>query len=87
MCHQRLFVGFLIEAKQYTNTYGSGFYKNLSQDLKNEMPGVKGFSPINLRYMSKFFKLYAPLYRNIPQTAELFSDSTIEELEKGLKDN
>ena len=39
------------------------------------MPGVKGFSPINLRYMSKFFKLYAPLYRNIPQTAELFSDS------------
>ena len=22
-----------IEAKQYTNTYGSGFYKNLSQDL------------------------------------------------------
>ena len=64
-----------IEAKQYTNTYGSGFYKNLSQDLKNEMPGVKGFSPINLRYMSKFFKLYAPLYSNIPQTAELFSDS------------
>ena len=64
-----------IEAKQYTNTYGSGFYKNLSQDLKDEMPGVKGFSPINLRYMSKFFKLYAPLYRNIPQTAELFSDS------------
>ncbi len=43
-----------IEAKQYTNTYGSGFYKNLSQDLKNEMPGVKGFSPTNLKYMSYF---------------------------------
>ena len=67
-----------IEAKQYTNTYGSGFYKNLSQDLKNEMLGVKGFSPINLRYMSKFFKLYVPLYRNIPQIAELFSDSLLD---------
>lgn len=65
-----------IEAKQYTNTYGSGFYKNLSQDLKNEMPGVKGFSPINLRYMSKFFKLYAPLYRKVPQSAELSIDSS-----------
>jgi predicted nuclease of restriction endonuclease-like (RecB) superfamily len=65
-----------IEAKQYTNTYGSGFYKNLSLDLKNKMPGVKGFSPINLRYMSKFFKLYAPLYRKVPQTAELFIDSS-----------
>ena len=64
-----------IEAKKYTNTYGSGFYKNLSLDLKHEMPGVKGFSPINLRYMSKFFKLYAPLYRKVPQTAELFIDS------------
>ena len=64
-----------IEAKQYTNNYGSGFYKNLSQDLKKEMPGVKGFSPINLRYMSKFFKLYAPLCEKVPQAAELFSDS------------
>lgn len=57
-----------IEAKQYTNTYGSGFYKNLSQDLKNEMPGVKGFSPINLRYMSKFSNsmlLYIVIFRRL----------------------
>lgn len=57
-----------IEAKQYTNTYGSGFYKNLSQDLKNEMPGVKGFSPINLRYMSKFSNsmlLYIEIFRRL----------------------
>ena len=67
-----------IEDKQYTNTYGSGFFKNLSQDLKNELPGVKGFSPVNLRYICKFFKLYAPLYRNIPQAAELFFDSSPE---------
>ncbi|WP_353049600.1 DUF1016 N-terminal domain-containing protein, partial [Xylanibacter caecicola] len=68
-----------IEAKQYANTYGSGFYKKLSQDLKNEMPGVKGFSSINLRYMSKFFKLYAPLTINIPQAAELFPSSQLEQ--------
>lgn len=61
-----------IEAKQYTNTYGSGFYKNLSQDLKNEMPGVKGFSPTNLKYMSYFYKLYAPLQANCPQLADNF---------------
>ena len=61
-----------IEAKQYTNTYGSRFYKNLSQDLKNEMPGVKGFSPTNLKYMSYFYKLYAPLQANCPQLADNF---------------
>ena len=61
-----------IEAKQYTNNYGSGFYKNLSQDLKKEMPGVKGFSPTNLKYMSYFYKLYAPLAANRQQAADDF---------------
>ena len=65
-----------IEAKQYTNTYGSGFYKNLSLDLKNEMPGVKGFSPTNLKYMSYFYKLYAPLVANRPQAADDFIEDT-----------
>ena len=71
-------LGHDIESKKYSNTYGSGFYKNLSLDLKNEMPGIKGFSPINLRYMSKFFRLYAPLSENsttnpnVPQVAEHF---------------
>ena len=66
-----------IEAKQYTNNYGSGFYKNLSQDLKNEMPGVKGFSPSNLKYMSYFYKLYAPLAANRQQAADDFTESLI----------
>ena len=73
-----------IEAKQYTNTYGSGFYKNLSQDLKNEMPGVKGFSPTNLKYMSYFYKLYTPLFANRRQAADDFieglNDSNIPQL-------
>ncbi len=63
-----------IEAKQYTNTYGSGFYKNLSQDLKNEMPGVKGFSPTNLKYMSYFYKLYAPLASKLSAAADDFTE-------------
>ena len=66
-----------IEAKQYTNNYGSGFYKNLSQDLKKEMPGVKGFSPTNLKYMSYFYKLYAPLAANRQQLADDFTECLI----------
>lgn len=63
-----------IEAKQYANTYGSGFYRNLSQDLKNEMPGTKGFSPTNLKYMSYFYKLYAPLLTNSSSLADDFAE-------------
>ncbi|WP_367398873.1 hypothetical protein [Segatella copri] len=38
------------------------------------MPGVKGFSPTNLKYMSYFYKLYAPLQANCPQLADNFID-------------
>ncbi|HGC7493397.1 TPA: YhcG family protein [Streptococcus agalactiae] len=43
--------------------WGSGFYKKLSSDLKNEIPNVKGFSVTNLKYMKKFYEMYSPLNR------------------------
>ena len=66
-----------IEAKQYANTYGSGFYKNLSKDLQHELPNVKGLSPINIRYMTAFYKLYAPVLEIVPQAAEDFNKSML----------
>ena len=53
-----------IEARQYANTYGSGFYKNLSKDLQRELPNSKGFSPTNLKYMLYFYRLYSPFLEN-----------------------
>ena len=66
-----------IEAKQYANTYGSGFYKNLSKDLQHELPDVKGLSPINIRYMTTFYKLYSPVLEIVPQAAEDFNRSML----------
>lgn len=45
----------------YTGIHGSGFYTALSKDLKELIPGVKGFASSNLRYMAKFYSLYTPL--------------------------
>ncbi len=53
-----------IADKQYANTYGSGFYKTLSRDLRSEMPGEKGFSETNLKYMYYFYQLYSQLIGN-----------------------
>lgn len=66
-----------IEAKQYTNTYGSGFYKKLSQDLKNEMPGIKGFSPTNLKYMSYFYKTLCSIVCKSSATCRRFQRKTV----------
>lgn len=40
--------------------WGSKFIQRVSSDLKTRMPEVKCFSRVNLYYMVRFFKLYAP---------------------------
>ena len=53
-----------IADKQYANAYGTAFYKTLSHDLRSEMPGEKGFSETNLKYMCYFYQLYSQLIEN-----------------------
>lgn len=59
-----------IADKQYANTYGTKFYETLSHDLRAEMPGEKGFSVTNLKYMYYFYELYSQLIENRPQPAD-----------------
>lgn len=51
-------VGRDIVARDAENVYGSGFYKNLSHDLKEAIPESDGFSRQNLQYMKKMYLLY-----------------------------
>ena len=66
-----------IADKQYANTYGSGFYKTLSHDLRSEMPEDKGFSETNLKYMYYFYRLYSQLIENRPQAADNLSNRNL----------
>ena len=60
-----------IVAKDAENSYGSGFYKALSADLKKAIPNAKGFSPTNLKYMKYFFELFsADALPNRPQAVD-----------------
>lgn len=56
-----------IVARNAENIYGSGFYKNLSQDLKDALPEANGFSRQNLQYMKKMYLLYSRASANCPQ--------------------
>ena len=76
-------LGCDIEAKQYANTYGSGFYKNLSKDLQRELPNSKGFSPTNLKYMVYFYRLYSSLFENRQHVVD---DSTTQNILQPVDD-
>lgn len=56
-----------IVARDAENVYGSGFFKFFSQDLRDEIPDAKGFSPQNLYYMKKMYLLYSEVSTNCPQ--------------------
>ncbi|MDE6392120.1 MAG: hypothetical protein K2L59_02465, partial [Muribaculaceae bacterium] len=56
-----------IVARDAENVYGSGFYRNLSQDLKAAIPESEGFSRQNLQYMKKMYLLYSELSANCQQ--------------------
>lgn len=53
--------------------WGSGFFMELSRDLKKEIPSAKGFSPSNLRYMKRFYELFPAERAIVQQVAEQFS--------------
>ncbi|MBQ9041782.1 MAG: hypothetical protein IJ111_03110 [Eggerthellaceae bacterium] len=38
--------------------------------MTTELPGARGFSPANLRYMKRFYELFPASDENLPQLAE-----------------
>ena len=53
-----------IVANQQQATWGTGFFKQMSNDLRNEFPGMKGFSIRNLERIRQwycFWSEYEPI--------------------------
>ena len=58
-----------IVSKQLEAKYGSGFFEQLSKDLREEFPDMKGFSTSNLYYIKQFYEFYSPSLSNFQQVA------------------
>lgn len=57
--------------------WGSGFFKNLSRDLKVVNPESTCFSPTNLLYMKNFYLLYQHIVEFTPQVVEQLGNRQI----------
>lgn len=51
-------VGKDITEKYANSKWGNKFFQNMSMDMSDMIPNVKGFSPTNLRYMMRFYELF-----------------------------
>jgi len=52
-------LGHDIVVRQMDSVWGSGFFKNLSNELKAEFPNMRGFSERNLYNMKRFYLFYS----------------------------
>jgi predicted nuclease of restriction endonuclease-like (RecB) superfamily len=48
-----------IVVRQMETAWGSGFFEQLSKDLLQEFPEMKGFSATNLKYCKRFYLFYS----------------------------
>ncbi|MDR0874038.1 MAG: PDDEXK nuclease domain-containing protein [Prevotellaceae bacterium] len=52
-------LGHDIAVRQMDSAWGSGFFEQLSRELKAEFPDLKGFSTSNLKYAKRFYLFYS----------------------------
>jgi len=52
-------LGHDIVVRQMDAVWGSGFFNQLSKELKAEFPEMQGFSVVNLKYCKYFFQFYS----------------------------
>ena len=60
-------IGKELFEKQKIQGWGNAVVENLSRDLKNEFPDLKGFSRRNLFYMKSFYLFYQSYYEKVQQ--------------------
>lgn len=61
------FLGRDIVEMEAESKWGNGFFKNLSDDLKDKFPDSKCFSDTNIRYTKRFYLLYNQYITIYPQ--------------------
>lgn len=54
--------------------WGNKILQNISLDLQDKLPGVKGFSFTNMNYIKRFYSLYSHLDTIFPQLVGKLND-------------
>lgn len=68
-----------IVAMHAESKYGSGFFNQLSLDLKKEFPKETGFSVTNIKYMKRWYLFYYERVTNRQQVADDFGQRLVDE--------
>jgi len=74
-----------IVAKEAESKWGSGFFNQLSLDMRAMFPDEKGFSSANLRYMKRWYEFYYQRIINLQQPVEDIGKESLQQPVEDLK--
>jgi hypothetical protein len=66
-------IGAYMSENSRNGKWGTGAIEAISEQLSRELPGLRGFSPTNMKNMRIFFEEWAPLVIRQPAAGELMS--------------
>ena len=66
------YIGRMIAERQQGAIWGKAGVKRLASDLRQEFPGMQGFSASNLWRMKVFFQAYAPIENLVPLVRKIW---------------
>ncbi|MEE1090502.1 MAG: PDDEXK nuclease domain-containing protein [Paludibacteraceae bacterium] len=75
-----------IVAKEAESKWGSGFFNQLSLDMRAMFPDEKGFSSANLRYMKRWYEFYYQRIVNLQQPVEEIEKVNLQHLQQPVED-
>lgn len=73
-------LGADIVEKQKNVAWGSGFLKQLSKDLRDEFPDMKGFSYNNIQYIKRWYLFYAEAVVNCGTACATIGPQLVDQL-------
>ena len=75
-------VGRMVGAVQNSAGWGKRVIPRLSQDIKNQLPGIKGFSVTNIKRMTLFYREYTNFNLIGPQAVGQLQTSVLDDSKK-----
>ena len=76
-------IGRYISANSREGFWGTGAIRTISEKLRKELPGLKGFSQTNLKYMRLFYEEWEPIF-NKSAISTIISSVTTDEIDTAL---
>ena len=74
-----------IVIRQMDAKWGSGFFVQLSKELKAEFPNMKGFSVVNLTYCKRFYLFYSQDNTILHQVGEELENESLPQVSANLQ--